>query len=143
MLGTKRQEELFRSFAVAHALSASLNVAGIGAALASADLHRTSELARRQSALHDRIAAFDALYDTNPNDASLPIRLVPIGDELTAIGGARLLLERGFYLSAVFFPTVAKDRAALRICLTADHSNDDIIALTAALGAAVPKDLAS
>jgi 7-keto-8-aminopelargonate synthetase-like enzyme len=36
MLGTARQEELFRRFAVAHAFSASLNVAAIGAARVAA-----------------------------------------------------------------------------------------------------------
>ncbi|TGT35942.1 aminotransferase class I/II-fold pyridoxal phosphate-dependent enzyme, partial [Mesorhizobium sp. M8A.F.Ca.ET.167.01.1.1] len=56
MLGTVHQENLFRRFAVAHAFSASINNASIGAALASARLHRTDELARLRAVLQKRIA---------------------------------------------------------------------------------------
>jgi 7-keto-8-aminopelargonate synthetase-like enzyme len=49
-----------------------------------------------------------------------------MGDELTAIGAARALLDRGFYTSAIFFPTVARGRAGLWLCPTAGHSEDDI-----------------
>ncbi|XEN33451.1 7-keto-8-aminopelargonate synthetase-like enzyme (plasmid) [Ensifer sp. WSM1721] len=126
MLGTARQEELFRRFAVAHAFSASLNVAAIGAAFASQELHRTKELADLQHALRMRTALFDSLVPTDQTGSPLPIRTVKIGDELTAIGAARALLDRGFYTSAIFFPTVARGRAGLRLCPTAGHSEDDI-----------------
>ncbi|WP_085035448.1 aminotransferase class I/II-fold pyridoxal phosphate-dependent enzyme [Ensifer aridi] len=126
MLGTARQEELFRRFAVAHAFSASLNVAAIGAAFASQELHRTKELADLQQALRMRTALFDSLGPTDQTGSPLPIRTVEIGDELTAIGAAKALLDRGFYTSAIFFPTVARGRAGLRLCPTAGHSEDDI-----------------
>lgn len=133
MLGTARQEELFRRFAVAHAFSASLNVAAIGAALASQELHRTEELQELQQTLRERTALFDSLVPTGQRGAPMPIRTLEIGDELTAIGAARALLDRGFYTSAIFFPTVAKGRAGLRLCPTAGHSVDEIRALGSAL----------
>lgn len=40
---------------------------------------------------------------------------------------------RGFYTSAVFFPTVARGEAALRICLTAYHTRQEIEGLCAAV----------
>ncbi|SDA87625.1 aminotransferase class I/II-fold pyridoxal phosphate-dependent enzyme [Sinorhizobium sp. NFACC03] len=129
MLGTARQEELFRRFAVAHAFSASLNVASIGAAFASQELHRTSELNRLQQTLRARVELFDSLIPSNQKGSSLPIRTVEIGDEMTAIGVARTLLDRGFYTSAIFFPTVARGRAGIRICPTAGHAEDDIRSL--------------
>lgn len=138
MLGTPRQEELFRSFAVAHAFSASPNVAAIGAALASAKLHRTAELQQLQSKLQSRLRAFDALFDTQPANNQLPIRMVTIGDELAAIGAARAILDKGLYVSSVFFPTVARGKAGLRICPTAGHSVEDIQKLGEALKAIVP-----
>lgn len=137
MLGTSRQEELFRSFAVAHAFSASPNVAAIGAALASAELHRTPELHRLQLALQDRLQLFDRLFETRHAHGKLPIRLVTIGDELVSIGAARAILDRGFYVSAVFFPTVRKGRSGLRICPTAGHQPKDIENLCEALAAIV------
>ncbi|TCN33331.1 aminotransferase class I/II-fold pyridoxal phosphate-dependent enzyme [Sinorhizobium americanum] len=133
MLGTARQEELFRRFAVAHAFSASLNVASIGAAMASQELHRTEELALLQQTLKKRIALFDSIVPTEQNGSPLPIRTVEVGDELTAIAVARGLLDCGCYTSAIFFPTVARGRAGLRLCPTAGHSQDEIRALGSAL----------
>ncbi|TIX92767.1 aminotransferase class I/II-fold pyridoxal phosphate-dependent enzyme [Rhizobium sp. P44RR-XXIV] len=133
MLGTAHQEVLFRRFAVAHAFSASLNTAAIGAGLASARLHRTSELPRLQRALQEKIALLDALMPTSQRGAPLPIRTVQFGDELIAIGAARSLFQQGFYTSAIFFPTVSKGQAGLRICVTASHTDDQIRSLCAAV----------
>lgn len=94
MLGTAHQDLLFRRFAVAHAFSASLNTAAIGAALASARLHRTNELRRRQEVLQRRIALFDSLISTKQAGTPLPIRIVHMGDELMAVAAARVLCRK-------------------------------------------------
>lgn len=133
MLGTAEQEEIFRRFALAHAFSASINVAAIGAAAASERLHRGSELGERQRRLAANIALFDELVPTAQAGSALPIRTVVIGAELAAIGAARFILDRGTYVSAIFFPTVASGRAGLRICPTADHTADEIRAVAAAI----------
>jgi 7-keto-8-aminopelargonate synthetase-like enzyme len=129
MLGTERQAELFRRYALPHAFSASPNLAAIGAALASEAIHRTSELRVMQDRLRQRTALFDLLFSTSFAGNSLPIRTCTIGDELAAIGAAKAILELGFYTSAIFFPTVARGRAGLRICPTAGHSDTEIIKL--------------
>src|SRR3546814_9082936 len=49
---------------------------------------------------------------------------------------AKLLLDGGFYVSAVFFPTVPRGAAGLRICLTASHAQDDIRRLCGLIDAA-------
>ncbi len=134
MLGTAHQELLFRRFAVAHAFSASLNTAAIGAGLASARLHRSDELSRLQRTLQQKIALFDDLMPTVQLGAPLPIRTVHFGDELIAIGAARSLFQQGFYTSAIFFPTVSKGQAGLRICMTAAHTDEEIKSLCAAVG---------
>jgi 8-amino-7-oxononanoate synthase len=133
MLGTAHQENLFRRFAVAHAFSASLNTAAIGAAFASARLHRTEELRRLQELLQERIALFDRLMPTAQRGAPLPIRTVHFGDELMAVAAARVLLQKGFYVSAIFFPTVARGQAGLRICVTSTHSEEQIRSLCGAI----------
>lgn len=142
MLGTPEQEELFRSFAIAHAFSASPNLAAVGAALASARLHRTKELVALQTRLRDRLALFDSLIATGL-EGSLPIRMLMIGDELTTIGAAKAVLKDGCYVSAVFFPTVAKGRSGLRICPTAGHSIEEIEALCTTLKAILPDIMVS
>jgi 7-keto-8-aminopelargonate synthetase-like enzyme len=76
---------------------------------------------------------FDSLVPTDQQGSPLPIRTVEIGDEMTAIEAARALLDRGFYTSVIFFPTVARGRAGLRLCPTAGHSEDDIRAVGSAI----------
>lgn len=126
MLGTARQETLFRRYSIAHAFSASPNVAAIGAALASADIHRTSELQMRQGRLAERIALFDERVETDQRNTPLPIRMIKVGDELASIDFAERLLDEGYYTSVTFFPTVARGRAGIRICLTASHDLADL-----------------
>ncbi|WP_084617863.1 aminotransferase class I/II-fold pyridoxal phosphate-dependent enzyme [Sinorhizobium arboris] len=126
MLGTEHQEALFRSFAVAHAFSASPNLAAVGAALGSSRLHRTSEPDARRRKLWDNVRLFDSILPTAHKGTKLPIRVVEIGDEQQAISAGRILLEAGHYVSVIFFPTVARGKAGLRICLTASHSDDEV-----------------
>ncbi|MFS8049609.1 aminotransferase class I/II-fold pyridoxal phosphate-dependent enzyme [Rhizobium sp. BR 314] len=137
MLGTRRQEELFRRFSIAYAFSASLNLAAIGAAMASQALHRTKELKLRQDALADRIAAFDKIVASKQAHSKLPIRTVEFGDETSSIAAARRLLDKGFYTSAIFFPTVAKGMAGLRVCPTAGHSVEEVEGLGEAISQAL------
>jgi 8-amino-7-oxononanoate synthase len=131
MLGTAHQEALFRCYSIPHAFSASPNVAAVGAALASADIHKTSELKLRQDRLAERIAFFDKRIETGQRGAPLPIRMIKVGDEFAAIDFAEHLLDDGFYTSVTFFPTVARGRAGIRICLTASHELADLEQLCA------------
>ncbi|CAN7569716.1 aminotransferase class I/II-fold pyridoxal phosphate-dependent enzyme [Pararhizobium sp. LjRoot255] len=133
MLGTAAQELLFRRFAIAHAFSASLNTAAIGAAQASARIHRTDELARRQETLRRNLALLDRLIPTKDMANDLPIRTIRLGDELLSVAAARQLLQLGFYASAIFFPTVSRGEAGLRICLTASHTEQQIRDLCVAI----------
>ncbi|MBO9195155.1 aminotransferase class I/II-fold pyridoxal phosphate-dependent enzyme [Rhizobium sp. 16-449-1b] len=126
MLGSQRQEDLFRRFALAFAFSVPVNLAGVGGAIASANLHRTPELADRQMALKERIEQFDAAVSTKQAGLPFPIRTITLGDEHMAIRSARRLLDRGFYTSAIFFPTVATGRAGLRVCPTASHIPEEV-----------------
>ncbi|TPP04593.1 aminotransferase class I/II-fold pyridoxal phosphate-dependent enzyme [Rhizobium glycinendophyticum] len=133
MLGTPTQELLFRRFAVAHAFSASLNTAAIGAARASAMIHRSAELSDRQRALRANLSLLDQLLPTRDSTEDLPIRTIRFGDALISVAAARQLLALGFYTSAIFFPTVARGDAGLRICLTASHTEEQIRGLCTAI----------
>ena len=139
MFGSENHEKLFRQFAIAHAFSASLNVAGLGAALASARLHRRVDLLHRQIALGERIEQFDRLFETPQRGLPLPIRTIRIGDEASAISTARKLIDRGFYTSAIFFPTVPQGEAGLRVCVTASHTQEEIASLCRALIEVLPQ----
>jgi 7-keto-8-aminopelargonate synthetase-like enzyme len=126
MLGTKQQEELFRRYAAPYAFSAAPNLAAVGGALGSVEIHRSPELAERQRRLQTHIAAFDDLIVSPQRCDPFPIRVVPIGEANRAIRYASVLMEEGFYTSAVFFPTVARGAAGLRVCPTAAHDIADV-----------------
>lgn len=126
MLGTENQETLFRRYSLPHAFSAAPNLAAVGAALASANIHRTNELKVRQRQLAERIALFDERIETNQRSVPLPIRMVKFATEYAAFDLAERLLDDGIYTSVTFFPTVARGQAGIRICLTSSHSLADV-----------------
>jgi len=64
--------------------------------------------------------------------AILPLIL---GSEARALSEAARLLDAGFFVPAIRYPTVPKNTARLRISLSAAHSPDQIRALAEALGA--------
>lgn len=129
MFGTDEQEALFRRYAIPHAFSAAANLAAVGAALGSCRIHRSAELGQRQRRLSQRIELFDRRIATLEQGNSLPIRMIAVGSETSAIAIARELLDAGFYTSVTFFPTVAQGKAGIRVCLTADHEMRDIASL--------------
>ena len=97
-----------------------INTAGLGAIVASAELHRTDELSGLQRRLQGNINLFDRLVDTAQRHDGLPIRFITIGSEDTTVRLAQALYENGYYASPVFFPLIARGAAGLRIMLRAN-----------------------
>jgi 8-amino-7-oxononanoate synthase len=69
-------------------------------------------------------------FTVPPLSAILPLH---IGDETAAMRWAAILRERGFFIPAMRYPTVARGQARLRLTLSAAHSKTDIMALCGAL----------
>jgi len=78
--------------------------------------------------LWDNLRAFSS---APPTSAIVPII---IGDEADAMASAAALLEQGFLIPAIRYPTVSKGSARLRITVSATHSREDVLALSAAIG---------
>jgi len=127
MLGSKEHEPILTRFGGPLAWSQGENVPAIGAALASARIHRSPELGELQRRLRDNLALFDSRVEAEGQEDGLPIRLVRMGEEERTVACSRELLERGFYSSAVFFPVVEKGKAGLRVMLRADNRPEDIV----------------
>lgn len=68
----------------------------------------------------------------NPRFASAIIPVL-IGDDARAVTVASELRDRGIFVPAVRYPTVARGQARLRVTLTAAHTADDISRLAAAI----------
>jgi len=136
MLGSRDIENAVRRYAPTYGFSCAPSMASVGAALASAEIHMSEELGMLQRSLQQNLALFDHVIPTETIGSQLPIRIYRIGNEERAIATGEYLLERGHYASVVFFPTVPRGEAALRMAVTAAHDPDDIRELSALLRAA-------
>lgn len=58
---------------------------------------------------------------------------VIIGDEADALSCQERLMSKGYYISAIRYPTVARNTARLRIALMASHTEDELAAAAAAI----------
>ena len=126
MLGDPGMADLVARFAGPLGWSQSLCVPAIGASLASARLHGSPELGKRQQALRANIRYFDERVTTRTRGEDFPIKIIDVGPEAAAVERSRRILERGFYSSAVFFPIVPKGRAGVRIMLRANVAQPDL-----------------
>ena len=66
--------------------------------------------------------------------AESPISPVIVGENSAAMEKARGLLEAGYLVAAIRYPTVPRGTARLRVVVTAAHTADEIGALKKALG---------
>jgi len=68
--------------------------------------------------------------------ANLGSAIIPLilGDETKTLAAAARLRERGIFVPAIRYPTVARGAARLRVTLTAAHSAADVAELVDALG---------
>jgi len=94
------------------------------AALAALNLLESPEGQKLRQKLQDNIASFKA---------SSPIVPVILGENETALAASQNLLEKGFLVPAIRYPTVPRGTARLRITLSAAHSQEQIKALQKAL----------
>ena len=77
-----------------------------------------------------RLLAKKLNLQKHPASAIIPLIL---GGEEKALGEASRLLESGFFVPAIRYPTVPKNTARLRITLSAAHSEEQIAGLAAAV----------
>ncbi|MCS7338424.1 MAG: aminotransferase class I/II-fold pyridoxal phosphate-dependent enzyme, partial [Verrucomicrobiae bacterium] len=107
--------------------------AAAAAATAAIKLVQSETGAQLRQALWQRVAELNAAISNPQSAKSSAIVPIVIGDEARAVQLSAELLERGFFIPAVRYPTVPRGKARLRITLTAVHSPDDVMALAHAL----------
>ncbi|GAB1059797.1 aminotransferase class I/II-fold pyridoxal phosphate-dependent enzyme [Shewanella algae] len=94
----------------------------------------------QQEPLLERLNANIALFRRSCQEAGIslmpsesPIQPLLVGESDRCMALAARLLERGFLVGAIRPPTVPKGSARLRITLSAEHREQDILALASAL----------
>ncbi|MFD3537677.1 aminotransferase class I/II-fold pyridoxal phosphate-dependent enzyme [Streptomyces sp. NPDC058664] len=119
----------------------------LGALCASADLHRTDEVSRRQADLVRLIELFNAeasrLQLPLVSDSTAPIRCIGAGVPDVAYGVTSRLREAGFFVDTAVYPAVPAKRAGIRATLTCHHTEDDVKELVSAIARALPESLAA
>lgn len=118
----------------------------LGAALASARVHLSPEIAERQAALRARVDLCNELARTMDlpllavNES--PIFFFRCGLPRVAFAVAERLLARGIYVTASIYPSVPMHTAGIRLSLTAEHSLADVRRVTEELARAIPAAMA-
>ena len=110
--------------------------AGAAAARAGVELLQSDEGQVRRTHLFARVAqarAGLARLGWNCEAACGPILPLVLGPEAEAQAAAAALRERGVFLPAIRYPTVARGEARLRLSLTAAHTAADVEDLLRAL----------
>lgn len=126
LLGPKEYRPIVTRFGGPLSWSQRINIAGLGAILASVRIHHTPELTELQNKLQQNINYFDAQIHSETAGDGLPIRFISIGDENKTVEASKQIFREGFYTSPLFFPVIARGRAGLRIMLRADLDRPDL-----------------
>jgi len=125
-----------------------LQPALLGAALASARLHASPELATLQAELQERIAHANArcreleLPLLFPEER-VPIRFVALGPRQASVAMAAHLKERGLLASCALFPAVPAHQTGIRFTLTRHHTAADVDRLLEEMARSLPHALAA
>jgi glycine C-acetyltransferase/8-amino-7-oxononanoate synthase len=128
VVGSQPLIDFLRNRARSLIYSTALPPAACAAAAAAVDFvmsraghERRDRLWRNVSELKNGLSALGI-----QNESRSPIIPVMIGDEKAAVEISGRLFERGIFVPAIRFPTVAKGKARLRVTVTAAHSESDI-----------------
>lgn len=124
LLPDETKERLVRTFGQIYAFSAALDFSIVGGCLAAIELHRNGTVKKLQEQLRARVSLFDRLIGEQADFS--PIRMVMVGDEYEALELGKQILADGFFVSVVFFPIVPRGKAQLRICIAANHTEEQI-----------------
>jgi len=96
---------------------------------------------RRRQTLRRNLAQFaEEMPAIFSNGRKVQSAIVPVilGSAKAAIGAAENLMDKGYFVPAIRYPTVPKDAARLRVTLSARHSANQISGLCGLLRGLVP-----
>jgi 8-amino-7-oxononanoate synthase len=103
------------------------------AATAAIQFIRSKSGATRCDLLWKRVRKFNSEFRIPNSEFQSAIVPILIGNETKAVEAATRLYERGIFIPAIRYPTVARNAARLRVTLTAAHGAEDVSQLLTAL----------
>jgi 8-amino-7-oxononanoate synthase len=120
VVGSHELIDLLRNRARCFIYSTALPPAMCAAAATAVKLVMSDEGVRRCERLWANVHALGAQTQIHP---------VIVGDETATVELSRKLYERGIFAPAIRYPTVPKDKARLRVTVSAAHTTEDIARL--------------
>lgn len=144
-LPTKKDADFLKHFSPTYIFGGPPSLAIIDSAIESAHIHLSEEIYTLQNKLWDNVKLFDYLLKQHiiNNSSPSPIRGVLIGDEFKTIKITKELKKIGFAVTAALYPTVPKNRAMLRIAISAIHTKEQITAICKSIMTLIKKPLTS
>lgn len=126
--------------------SGPIQPANLGAIIASAKIHLSEEITRRQEALQKRMRYFmeaAKLYNLPIiSPVASPIFFIGVGKPEVGYKMIQRLMNEGHYLNISVFPSVPYINTGLRIPITIHHTLDDIDSLLRCIAKHLPLVLA-
>lgn len=125
--------------------SAQLEPASVAAAIASADIHLSSEIVIKQKDLANKISYFNQLLSNanlpivSKNDS--PVFFLGMATPVTAYKFVHRLFKEGFFLNLGIYPAVPIKNTGIRITLSSHNQLEDIKNLADAIEYHFPKAL--
>jgi 7-keto-8-aminopelargonate synthetase-like enzyme len=107
--------------------------AAAAAATAGIRFVQSSAGEERRSKLWQLVSKVSAALNPQPSDHQSAIIPLLIGEETKAVEAAAALRDRGIFIPAIRYPTVARGQARLRLTLSAAHTQADLADLLDAL----------
>lgn len=106
--------------------STSLSIPSMAAALAGIEI--IEQETERVKALQDNVKYFCECLNNGGLNIYSDTAIVPVlvGDEGKALELSKVLLDKGYYISAIRYPTVPKNQARLRVALMATHTKEEL-----------------
>jgi len=134
--GSRRLIELLVNRARSFVYSTAPPPANAATACAAIEFMMSDEGEQRRELLWRNLAAFgEEMPQLLSAGREIQSAIIPIilGEAGRALEAAERLMERGFYVPAIRYPTVPRDSARLRVSLSARHTPEQIRALCALL----------
>lgn len=141
--GTEEMRERVLFTGSSFTFSGPIQVASLGAAIASADMHLAPEHATRQALLDSQITLMRSLLRERKLpvlglDHQSPIWYVKVGRTKDAVTTARQLMDDGYYVNPAAYPAMPLGSAGIRFTQTLHHSERDLRNLVDALANRIP-----
>lgn len=118
----------------------------LGASIASAKIHLSSEIYKLQNELKKRVMHFNAVAQNLQlpliAETDSPITFIGLGKPIVGYNLVRRLMNLGYYTNLSVFPSVSYNNTGLRSTITTHHTLKDIEGLLNTIAEQLPKALA-